>query len=198
MSAFFTSEQIEILSGTTVRCDFLAQFDFTSGTKYAWNGNTQLTVGGNNYLPMYGFGQIDGLGLSGAGTMSESITLSLDGLPDMPLDFLGSALADTAEVDQQLVTVSLQLFDDEWATVGLPIPLFRGFMQSPKISRSSMSGTQGATQSVVIVAENIFFGRSRPPHGRNTDRDQQARYPGDKFFSFVASLLFKVIKYPDY
>jgi hypothetical protein len=51
---------------------------------------------------------------------------------------------------------------------------------------------------VSLTAENMFYGRSRPPYGRNTDRDQQARSPGDKFFGFVSSLVQKTITYPDY
>jgi hypothetical protein len=199
MSQFFSAEQIALLSASVVRCDFLVAFEFLSGTERAWNGTTPLLANdGNTYLPMHGFGAIDGLGLAGAGTVSESITISLDGLPGQALDWLTRALANTADVNQQMVTVSLQLFSEDWQPVGLPIPMFRGFMQPPKISRSTMTQDQGATQSISVTAENIFFGRARPPHGRNTDRDQQARYPGDKFFGFVNSLLFKTITYPDF
>lgn len=197
MSAFFTSDQIATLSDTVVRVALPVQFDFASGTKYAWNGNTELEVGGNTYLPMYGFGQIDGLGIGG-GETSEAVTLSLDGLPDQNLDILASALAETGEVDQQILAVSLQLFDDDWQTVGIPINLFRGFMQPPSVARTVGSETDGGTQSIMLDAENIFFGRARPPYGRNTDRDQQARSPGDKFFGFVSGLLFKKIVWPDY
>jgi hypothetical protein len=204
MADFFTPEQVAMLSASTVRVDFLAEFEFASGTMRAWNGNTELVTGGNTYKPMFGFGQIDGLGLAGPGTTSEKITLSLDGLPGQNLDFLSKALAETPEVDQQLVTASIQLFADDsdpenaWQPVGAPIAVFRGFMQPPRISRTVLDLIQGATQSIVITAENIFFGRSRPPFGRNTDRDQQARYPGDKFFGFVNSLLFKRLIYPDF
>jgi len=197
MADFFTAEQIAVLSAGTVRCDFLVKFEFVSDTVYVWNGNTELTVDGNTYLPMRGYGQIDGLGYAG-GTTSESVTLSLDGLPGKAIDLLAIALAETPEADQQMVTISLQLFSDDWQPTGVPIPVFRGFMQPLKISRGAMQGDDGATQSISITAENIFFNRSRPPHGRYTDRDQQARSPGDKFFGFVNSLLFKTIRYPDY
>lgn len=194
---FFTPEQISMLSASTVRCDFLVKFEFASSTMRAWNGNTKLVVGGDIYLPMYGFGQIDGLGMSG-GTVSENVTLSLSGLPGQALDLLSVALDDTPEVDQQMLTIFLQLFTEEWQPAGTPIPIFRGFMQPPSVSRSAMQGTEGATQSISLTAENIFYSRSRPAYGRNTDRDQQARSPGDKFFGFVASLISKTITYPDY
>ncbi|MBA3576178.1 MAG: hypothetical protein H0W39_00980 [Sphingomonas sp.] len=197
MAEFFTADQIALLSASTVRCDFLVRFEFASSTKHVWNGNTALEVDGITYLPMFGFGQIDGLGFSG-NAVSEQITLSVDGLPGKALDFLAVALADTPEVEQQLLTVSLQLFSEDWQPSGVPIPLFRGFMQPPTVTRSAMQGTEGAMQSISLTAENIFYSRSRPPYGRNTDRDQQARSPGDKFFGFVSRLLSKVIRYPDY
>lgn len=204
-AAFFTAAQLELLAASSVRADFLVTFEFLSGTERAWNGNAPLlALDGNTYLPMFGFGAIDGLGLAGAGTASESVTISLDGLPGQALDWLAQALANTADVNQQMVTVALQLFGDDtdpalaWQPVGMPIPLFRGFLQPPKISRTAMSQDQGAQQSISIAAENIFYGRARPPAGRNTDRDQQTRYPGDRFFGFVSSLVFKTITYPDF
>lgn len=197
MGDFFTADQLNLLTASRVYVSLLVKFDFASGAEYAWNGYTELTVGGNTYLPMRGMGQIDGLGLSGNGA-SDSVTVSVDGLPDQALGFLAKALANTPSVDQQLMTVYLQLFDSEWQTVGNPIPIFWGFMQPPKVSRTEMQGTDGAVQSISIVAENAFFNRSRPAYGRYTDRDQQARSPGDKFFGFVASILVKTVTYPDY
>lgn len=197
MSDFFTTEQLTLLTASRVYCAFLVKFDWASGPQYAWNGHTELTVNGNTYLPMRGMGNIEGLGLSGTGA-SDSVTISVDGLPDQALAFLAKALEDTPLIDQQLVTVYLQLFDSEWQTVGNPIPIFWGFAQPPKVSRTEMQGTEGAVQSIQIVAENAFFNRSRPPYGRYTDRDQQARSPGDKFFGFVSSILMKVVTYPDF
>lgn len=198
MSAFFTPEQISLLTASRVYAALLVKFDFDTGAVYAWNGNTELVVGGNTYLPMRGMGNVDGLGLSGGNGANDSVTVSVDGLPDQALGFLAKALEDTPLVDQQLLTVSLQFFDSEWQTVGLPVPVFFGFMQPPKVSRTEMQGTEGAVQSIQIVAENAFFNRSRPSYGRYTDRDQQARSPGDKFFGFVSSILMKTVTYPDY
>jgi hypothetical protein len=198
MADFFTPDQLAILTAGTVRCDMVVKFEFSTGTQYAWNGNTPLVVDGNTYQAMRGYGQIDGLGYAGEGSQSQAVTLSLDGLPGKSLDILSAALADTPVVDQQLLLISLQLFNADWAPVGSPLPIFYGFMQPPKITRSTMEGTEGAVQSIAITAENAFFNRARPAYGRYTDRDQQARSPGDKFFGFVSSLLSKTIRYPDY
>lgn len=198
MAAFFTADQIATLGAKEVRCAFLVKFDFTSGAIRAWNGSQPLVaLDGNTYLPMYGYGTIDGLGQSG-GIQSKTVTMQLSGIPGADMDFLARALEDTPEITQQLVTVYLQLFTDEWQPQGMPIAMFRGFMQPPSISRSAGAQDDAGVQAITIVAENIFYGRSRPPYGRYTDRDQQARYDGDKFFGFVSSLLYKKITYPDF
>lgn len=197
MSDFFTADQIEILSQSVVRMDFLATFDFTSGTARAWNGNTVLDVDGETYQPMYGAGTIDGLALTD-GTVSDMVSMSLNGLPGLPLEFLAAALTDTPLIDQQTTTVAIQLFTDDWQVSGVPIPIFVGAMQPPKVARNPMNAEDGGGQIVNIDAENIFFNRSRPSFGRCTDRDQQARSDGDTFFGFVSAAVSTVVKYPDY
>lgn len=197
MSQFFTPEQIAALSATTVRCDILIKLEFKSGTVYYWNGNTPLYSGGQTWAPTYGAAQIDGLSVP-TGTASTQVTLTLNGLPNQATDLLAKALESTPEVQQQPVTLLLQLFDDEWQPVGAPIPFWVGFMQPPRITRTQQGPDTGAIQSITVAAENAFFNRSRPPYGRYTDRDQQSRSPGDKFFQFAPSLLFKTFIYPDY
>jgi len=195
--AFFTPEQVAEFAKQQVRLDLLVEFRFASETMRVWNGNTALEVGGNTYLPMYGYGSIDGLGMA-TGTASEAVTFSLSGLPSQALDFLAMALDANNEVDQRIVVISIQLFDDEWQPLGNPAPIWWGFMQPPRIARTEMAGTEGAIQSISMTAENAFFNRSRPAYGKYTDRDQQLRFPGDKFFQFTPHLIQKVFTYPDY
>jgi hypothetical protein len=195
--AFFTAEQIAAMSGNVVRCDVLVEMAFRSETIRVWNGNTELTAGSKKWLPMYGYGAIDGLSMP-TGAVSESISLQLNGLPDQAADFLRVAIDETPEVDQQIVTVYLQLFDEGWQPFGVPAPIWWGYMQPPRISRTQIQGFEGPVQTITLTAENAFFGRARPPYGRYTDRDQQNRSPGDAFFQFTASLVYKSFRYPDY
>ena len=193
--AFFTPAQIALLSAGTVRLDLLFEFQFAAGTKRVWNGNTPLVSGGFTWQPMFGAGVIEGLSMP-IGTAAESVTFQMNGLPGRADSLLAEALAGTDDVIQRLVIVYLQLFGEDWQPVGAPIGIWWGFMQPPRVSRSEMTGTEGAVQAVSTTAENAFFNRSRPPYGRYTDRDQQARAAGDKFFQFTPSLLFKRFDYP--
>jgi hypothetical protein len=195
--AFFTPDQIAILQGIRVRVDLLAEFQFQSETVNVWNGNSMLEHDNKTWLPLYGAATIDGLGISG-GTQSEKVDFTLNGLPNQPADFLRLALQETPDVMQQLVIVFMQLFDDDWQPHGPPISIFWGFMQPPRINRTPQQDTEGSIQSVQLTAENAFFNRSRPAYGRYSDRDQQTRSPGDKFFQFVPSLLHKTVAYPDF
>jgi hypothetical protein len=194
---FFTADQVAGFSAGAVRLALLAEFRFVSGTKRVWNGDTVLTSGGHEWLPMHGLGAIDGLSAP-TGTAAEAVTFTVSGLPNDATGLLAEALAGTQDAQQQLAIVNLQLFDDDWQPVGSPIGIWWGFMQPPKVSRSEMEAVSGAVQSVEMQAENAFFNRSRPPFGRYTDRDQQARSPGDKFLQFVPRLLFKTFDYPQY
>lgn len=195
--AFFTDEQVAQLAAATVRVALLTEFQFASGTKRIWNGDTLLASGGREWLPVHGAGSIDGLSVP-TGTAAESVTFTVSGLPNDAAGLLAEALAGTEDVMQQLVTVYLQLFTDDWQPAGAPIGIWWGFMQPPKVSRTEMQGTEGAMQTVEMSAENAFFNRSRPSFGRYSDRDQQGRSPGDKFFQFASKLLFKTFDYPQY
>lgn len=195
--AYFSSEQVALLSDRTVRFALLAKMDFKSGTKYVWDGEYPLTVDGNVYQPLHGIATIEGLGQN-SGTDSAQITITVAGIPNQTPDFLNIVLNETAEASQQLITIYMQFFDQEWQLVGSPLAIWFGFMQPPRISRASVSDDSGQQQSVTLTAENVFYNRSRPPRGRYTDRDQQLRYPGDTFFQFVPTLLNFSTTYPDY
>lgn len=190
--AFFTPDQIAALSAGVVRADLLVRMQFRDSVAYLWNGNTDLVAGGQTWKPMYGAGGIDGISFTGD-TQSEAVTFRLSGVNTQ---MLAAALEETPQVTQQLVSVFLQLFDDEWQPIGSPIGIWWGFMQPPKVSRTPIEGVEGGIQVITVSAENAFFNRARPPHGRGTDADQRRRSPGDRFFRDVSKLKFKSFNYP--
>lgn len=195
--AFLTSEQVERLTKREIRIAFLVELQFTSQTAYVWNGNYDIVAGGQTWMALKGIGRVEGLGMR-SDAASEQITLTLSGVPGDRTDILALALQQTPEANQQLAKVYIQFFDDEWQVVGDPVLIWFGFMQPPKVSRTTTAEFDGQIQTISVTAENAFFNRSRAPYGRNTDRDQQKRYSGDLFFQFTPSLLSKTFTYPDY
>lgn len=195
---FYTPEEIAYFSsGKPIRGAFLCEMDFVSQKMGAWNGSTKLTVNGTTFYPLFGAGTLDGLSFQNS-TVSKAVTLTVAGLKN---DILGLALASAAEVQNRLVTIYWQLFDDDWQPIAAPPAIFFGYMQPPEVTQDEVTQNQDAaspTQTISVSAENIWFNRSRAPGGRYTDRDQQLRSPGDKFFDFVPGLVFKNFFYPDF
>lgn len=195
--AFFSADQLALLSAGDVRVAFLVEFQFDAETVHVWNGAHEISSGGKTWSPMKGAARIDGLSV-GIQQQSDNVTFTLSGIGDADVDLLALALQETPDVAQRTVLVYLQLFDADWQPNGSPIAIWWGFMQPPSVSRTALDTDGQAHQTIALTAENAFFNRSRPPYGRYTDRDQQKRSPGDKFFQFTAGLLFSVWTYPDY
>lgn len=194
---FFTPSEIATFESGNVRCAFLVKMDFASETVGVWNGNTKLTVNGIDYIPMYGAGTIDGLSFTNS-TTSDQVTIGVSGAN---ADILGLAMAESGEVQDRLVTIFLQLFDDNWQPIAAAPAIFFGYMQPPEGNQDEVVldvGANSPTHTITIAAENIYFNRSRAPGGRYSDRDQQYRHPGDKVFDFMPGLVFKTFNYPDF
>lgn len=195
--AFFSEEQVEYMSGRSVRVAFLTELQFVSQTAYVWNGHYTLSSGGQEWMPMHGIGMIEGLGTY-SDAQSEAVTMTLGGIPDQEPDILALALSNSTEANQQLVKIHIQFFDDDWQPIGNPVLAWFGFMQPPRVNRDVTDIENGPVQSITVTAENAFFNRSRPPYGRYTDREQQTRYPGDLFFQYTPTLRNKTFIYPSY
>jgi hypothetical protein len=194
---FFTADEIARFRSGSVRVAFLVKMDFTSQVIGVWNGTTTLTVGDVDYLPMYGAGTIDGLSFTNS-TASEAVTVSVSGANS---EVLGLALSEAGEVQDRLMTIYLQLFDDDWQPIAAAPVIFFGYMQPPEGSQDEVTQDLNAgspTHTITVAAENIYFNRSRAPGGRYSDRDQQYRHPGDKVFDFMPGLVFKTFFYPDF
>lgn len=194
---FFTADEIAFFnSGKPIRCAFLFEMDFVSGKKGAWNGARKLTVNGVEFVPMFGAGSVEGLSFENS-TVSRSITVKISGVKN---DVLGLALSEAEEVQQRFLKIYLQMFDENWQPIAAAPAIGFWLMQSPEVTQDEVSQDNDASpsQTISIPAENIWFNRARPPAGRYTSRDQQIEHPGDKFFDFVPSLVFKTFVYPDF
>lgn len=193
--AFFTATELAALSNKgSVRYVTLAHLKFKTAPEVRlFAGSGIFDAAGHEWVGLGVLIQIDGLA-DQRGTASNPVTFTMSGVDPSVLPL---ALQDTEEVAEQPITVYLQLLDDDEQPVGRLIPIFFGLMQPPSIDRSDLDGG-GATCTVTLSAENMLVGKSKPPQGRYTDRDQRQRYPSDRFFERVAETKNLVILWPNY
>lgn len=195
---FFTSAEIARFQSGKIRCAFLVKMEFETKTMGAWNGNTKLIdSNGIEYSPLFGAGQIDGLSFTNS-TVSDQVTVTVSGVRNSDI---GAVLSDSTEVQDRLMTIYLQLFDDDWQIIAAAPAIFFGYMQPPVVAQDEVTqdlNSPSPKQTISVSAENIWYNRSRAPYGRYSERDQQMRSPGDKIFDFMPSLVFKQFKYPDF
>lgn len=166
----------------------LIKFDFLSVTKRVWTGFGRLpTLDGSSWDGLGEIVTIDGLGGSLSGTASSG-KLSVSGVSP---DLLPKAIGERVEFMQRPVSLFLQAFQNR-ALVGLPCPLALRIMTSMEITRTA------DTRTISINHESPYIGRNNPAHGYYSDRDQQARFAGDRFCERVPFLLFKRETWPSY
>lgn len=187
-----TSEQAALLAGSTVRLATLVEMQFVSETMRLWNGTGTLDVAGSEWRGVGAAGSIDGLPQTRRVT-ADKVTFSLSGIDEQVQRIAARGQAD---VEQRPVLVWLQLFGDDWQPAGARIPAWWGLMQRLRATRAPQS--DGAVRVIAVEAENPYAGRSRPPAGRYTDADQQARHPGDRFFRYVSLQRNKTTTWPHY
>jgi len=200
--AFFSPGEAAELARSTVRVGTLVDFEFggtppDAGPVYLWNGFGTRVFGGKTYWGSGDLGAIDGLE-EARNPVSHQVTFSLSGVPDSPADILARALAEADNIQGRLAIVSLQLFDGAWQPTGSAIPIYFGICMPPRVELQPATETQGARRTLQLPTENLFHGRGRPAAGRYTDREQQMRFPGDRFCEYTAMLVSQTLNWPDY
>lgn len=162
----------------------LVELDFASGPFRAWTGLGQLHWAGKVF---------EGVGAIGAVSEVEEtvelravrLTLALSPVPQEVVDIA------LAERSFRLRPARLwgALLDQHGAFVADPFPLWAGLMDTMEV-------TDGAEPRVTLACESRLVDLERAEVCRYTDADQQAEYPGDRFFEFVPALQEAEIKLP--
>ena len=186
------------LAGSKVQCAFLVRFDFTSETMRLWNGNGRLKT--NDGMFWDGIGQLGSMSGIEQAVNGEAPEMSFM-LSGIDAEIMRLARDDfEAEVKGRMVYVLIQFFGvddpddpDNQRPLDNPYPVCSGRCLTPSFSLSAEG-----ERSVTISAESLFSLRSRPAWAMYTDSDQQRRFPGDKGFEFVGSLVNKVVTWPDF
>ena len=162
----------------------LVELDFASGPIRAWTGLGPLDWAGVTYEGMGTIGAVSDIEET-AELRAVRITLTLSPVPQEVVDIA------LAEQSFRLRPARLwgALLDAEGAFVADPFPLWAGLMDTMQV-------VDGAEPRISLTCESRLVDLERAEVRRYTDADQQAEYPGDRFFEFVPALQEAEIRLP--
>lgn len=167
----------EVLRNGTLAEAVLCWMDFATGAKRWWAGFGDLTHAGYDWQ-----GTGDLITISDLTTdyqmSAEPVTLTVAATTEM----LSLARNSKAAVTGRQIIIYSQLFATTtyetagpWQPLGTPFPLFTGTMGPMTYEANGPD-----ERRITLQCEGLWARRNAPPRGLWTDRDQQARYPGDK------------------
>lgn len=151
----------------------LVKLEFAEGNVCLHTGAGEITWNGDTYTGAGSIGFINGIAESSEPSRSP-VTLGLRGIPaEIVAIALGSYYQGRPATvyDGRLDPATMQLVGNPWAVK-------RGFMDYMTIEDDQ-------ERVVTLVIESEFAQWDRPVTRRYTNADQQARYPGDRFFESV-------------
>ena len=182
-----------MLNGRIVRVGHLVEFQFDS-PKYLWNGSrTIITSDGKVWVGLGQLGSIDGLEEEDDNLQASDVRFSLSGVDDALLQ--AAVAEDRSTYVGRLVLTKLHFFDEDWQLLDDPIARNASILEGIEVSWSANDdGTH--TRVLTATATNIFYGRSVPPAGNYSNRDQQFRSPGDRGLEGVGAAAETIIPVP--
>lgn len=168
------------LENETYRPLILVGLDFPSVPVYAHSGAGDISFNGNTYK---GVGQLGNLSV-----LEETIDLQTFGfsLELTGIDPALLAISLNDHIQGRAAEIYLAFLDEEHQIIPDPVGPWLGRMDAPQ-------GEIGKTATIKIDIESRLADWERARIRRYTDADQQAEYPGDKFFEFVSEMQEKEI-----
>lgn len=193
------------LDGATVRCTYFVTMDLRSRFMRLWPGFgtrviEQPGVGPQEWTGIGNLGKLTAIRSSQRQAISEVVaSLAIDA------DLLEAFAADRDETKGRELRIYRQFFDVrrfdgqgnfvEWQTIGPLEHVFRGIMGPPKLEFEMTPLSETPVQMVSVSALDPLENTRRPAFGSWTDRDQQARAPGDNI-CVMMSRVNRVLKWP--
>jgi len=157
-----------------------AEMDFPSGITRMNTSPYVISINGNNFSGVGSLGKVS--------SISEEASLTAKGI-SMTLSGIDPAVVNVALNDNpqgRACKLWVCLFDADHKLINLPYPVGTWRMDTLSIA-------SGKTATITLKAESALADWDRPRVRYYTDGDQQARYPGDLFFEFLAPNLDKEI-----
>lgn len=170
-----TEEVVAAITSRAVRIEYFYEGNFTGGTLRLWTGIGDKELNGQTYL---GNGWLLGIGglKEVLQSQAQGITLSLSGVPVNVVSLILNEASSS-------VTGSIQIawLDEDEAIIGSDV-LFSGDLDETSIK-------EGASKSLVAVSyESKLIRLKNKREFRYSDATQQANYPGDKGFEYLAQI----------
>lgn len=192
---YFPATVAAVLASRTVAASLLCHMDFRETPRRWWLGFGPLNAGGFVWQGTGEMIAIDGLEQP-IGTVAPKTTFKLTGI-DAALVLL--ARQASGRVKDRRCTVYVQFFDitpddasvPPWSPLDDPFAIWSGTMD-----RMTYDAQGPALREITLTAESFWTNRRRPAYGLFTDRDQNARYPGDRGLEQVSSLAAKQSRWP--
>lgn len=183
MSAFFTTDEIELLGYPHVSRAWFAELHMPDEVLRLHSGAGRCSVGGYEWNGVSD--PVGGRTVSISGVrepafgQAAAVTIVLS---DADVAFFRSVRAARRDIEGREANIYWAAFDAETQqpVTGL-IGLFtRGYMSAPAILRQGIG-----VRTVTLTIENIWSAKNFKPGGRWNGASQRDRYPGDKGLDFV-------------
>jgi hypothetical protein len=186
---YFPATEAAALAGQVVRMSLLVRFDFASQTIRLWQGYGDILAGGETWSGIGELGSISGLqGLAGAS--APAVTFMLSGVDPK---LLAAAVGTPTEYKDRPVFVFVQFFDEDWATLDNPFPIYHGLMDMMRIQMEDH-----ATRTIEVTSESPFTRRSVVPHGYLSQAWLASKYPGHFGLIQMPLMANKTVQWPTF
>ncbi len=185
---FFPNTIEAKLSGREVSAALLTYAEFRETPRRWWNGFGTVRLGGHDWTGIGEWVAIDGLEQP-IGTVAPKTTFTLSGV-DATIVQMARQASD--RVKDRRITVYVNFWDvTDMVPLDQPYAIWSG-----KMDQMTYTAHGEGLRSVQLTAESVWVNRRRPPYGFFTDRDQNARFPGDRGLEQVVDLVQKTIRWP--
>ncbi len=167
---------------------WMAELDFASGLQRLTTAPRNITVGGNTWTGLGLFAGVADLA-EGSDSAAQQLTLSL-AVTDTAM--LALAMGGVQGYRGRPARLYLQLLDEAFQPVALPVRRWAGVMNKVQIDRkpADVMASGPGSGSINLLCTRSGMARARHAQGlRLTDAQQQARYPGDTGLRYVRTLI---------
>lgn len=177
---FFNATQATLAAGRTVSLARLVHFDFEDDPQRVWDGLGDIEIDGATWHGLADLGSIADAAM-GRSDAAGAVAYELSGVSAV---IVAMAKAQQDQVRGRDVTLYGRFIDGETLE-----PLDDSFMLRQDImDLMSYSGTGPAGRRISLTAETIWTNRKAAAFAYFSDKDQEARFPGDRGLEYVALL----------